>query len=42
MNSERGDITTNLIELKGFIKEYYNQIYVINLLVEHKMKWIKF
>ena len=42
MNSERGDITTNLIELKGFIKEYYNQIYVNNSLVEHKMKWIKF
>lgn len=41
MNSERGDITTNLIELKGFIKDIIIK-FVINLLIEHKMKWIKF
>ena len=29
MKSERGAITTNLLEHKGFIKESYNQMYVI-------------
>jgi hypothetical protein len=29
MNSERGAVTTNLLERKGFIKESYNQMCVI-------------